>query len=47
MYAWEVDRATIELHGLRQEEWVNTALAALAFGLALGLLDWRRAWPCR
>lgn len=36
MYAWEVDRATIELHGLRQEEWVNAALAALAFGLALG-----------
>ena len=36
MYAWEVDRATIELRGLRQEEWVNAALAALAFGFALG-----------
>jgi hypothetical protein len=36
VYAWEIDRATIELHGLRQEEWVNAVLAMLMFGLALG-----------
>ena len=36
MYAWEVDRATVELRGLRQLEWANTALAALMFGVALG-----------
>ena len=36
MYACEVDRATIELHGLQQDEWVNAALAALTSGLALG-----------
>jgi hypothetical protein len=36
VYAWEVDRATIELHGLRQEEWVDAVLAILMFGLALG-----------
>jgi hypothetical protein len=36
VYAWEIDGATIELRGLRREEWADTALAVLTFGLALG-----------
>jgi hypothetical protein len=35
VYAWEIDRAAVELHELRQEEWLDVGLAALTFGLAL------------
>jgi hypothetical protein len=30
VYAWEINRATIELCELRQEEWVRTSLAEAA-----------------
>lgn len=36
MYAWELEQTQAELRGLRHAEWEDTALAALAFGLALG-----------
>jgi hypothetical protein len=36
MYARAVDDAALELRGLRQEEWEDLGLAALALGLAVG-----------
>jgi hypothetical protein len=43
VYAWEIDRATIELHWLREEEWVNAGLAALMFALAVGASEFTRS----
>ncbi len=44
MYAWQIDRAANELRGLRHEEVLDSALAALTFGLALAASELARSF---